>query len=330
MCRMVGMVSTSKVVTESGAAGVAPLPPLSGEETVNRKTFATTPGTLPSWQHLVGAPNSLRVQAETGAVPENSESGHDDSWGIGWFDGDKQVSLLRQTGSAAQSAFYVFAAEGAARGGAGSGAAQTLIGHLRKASCGVVNSENSHPVRVDYRTQENGGGGYNTLMVAHNGTIRAPLFATLQADVAQAGRAEARSDSDTVMLAGWLASRFTDADTDDAFTILEQSLRELFVRAAQVEGGDTRAYSGVNLLIAHPDGLYALRQFSSEGNYYTLYVRPLQQAEDGTDGWIVASEKTDVHPSWELLTPGVVTLFPANTDRPVRTATVASQVENLD
>ena len=64
---------------------------------------------LPAWKQMVGAPNALRLQAETGCVPPGSEPGHTDSWGVGWFDDQGDVSLIRNTGSAADSAYFVFA-----------------------------------------------------------------------------------------------------------------------------------------------------------------------------------------------------------------------------
>ena len=258
---------------------------------------------LPSWQHLVGAPHSLRAQASSGLVPPGDESGHEDSWGIGWFDEAGQVSLLRQTGSAADSGFYVFAAEGASRSGAGSGPARVLLGHLRKASCGAVTSENAHPVRADY-------GKRQTLLVAHNGTLRAPLLSFLRDELAQTEREETRSDSDTVVLSGWFAAK-VEAATGNGETVhaaLTNALRELMRYAERVSDGDvSKAYSAINLLIAHPDGLFVLRQFSREPEYYTLFARPLV-GEEGT-GYLVASEKTDALPGWEPLAPGLLTGF---------------------
>ena len=141
-------------------------------------------GPLPSWEHLVGAPYSLLRQASSGAVPPGAEPGHEDSWGIGWFDREGRVSLLRQTGSAARSAYYVFASEAAARSAAGSGPASVLIGHLRKASVGGVTSENAHPIRIDPSPGEAG----ETLLLAHNGTLRPAFLETLRADLRDADR----------------------------------------------------------------------------------------------------------------------------------------------
>jgi predicted glutamine amidotransferase len=281
MCRMLGMVS----VSGDGAAEAAP---------------------LPSWYHLVGAAHSLRVQAGAGCVLGDDTPGHADSWGVGWFDAQGRPSLLRQTGSAEDSAYYVLGAEQASRG---EGAARTLIGHLRKASCGAVTSENAHPVRADYRRGvRNPITPYESLLLAHNGTLRDALTDTLRPEME--GRPEARSDSDTVTLAGWLAARLAASDAP-FFDALTDALRELLSRAGAVApGGDlTKAYTGLNLLIARPEGLYALRQFSKNPEYYTLLARPLTPDESPGGGWIVASEPTDDARNWEPLTPGALSFY---------------------
>lgn len=312
MCRMLGMVLSPTAVSVSEAV-----------------IAESAPTALPSWEHLVHAPNSLRVQAETGRVPVGQPSGHDDSWGIGWFDDAGQVSLLRQTGSAAESAFFVFASEAAARTQAGSGPARALIGHLRKASCGVVTSENAHPIRADYGVGEGGGAG-EALLVAHNGTLRKPLLDILRRDLHGAQRAEAGSDSDTVVLAGWLAYRLSVSDQDTVFAGLAAALSDLFQLADNVAPEErTLAYTGVNLLVTHPSGLYALRQYSREENYYTLFARSLEKAEDDAAGWIVASEATDVSEGWRLLTPGLLHFYPSHgTSKEAQTLQVAVNYED--
>jgi len=302
MCRMLGMTAVSAVAPSAAA---------SSDSEARR---------LPSWEHLVGAPHSLLRQADMGCVPAGTPPGHTDSWGIGWFDSDAQVSLTRQTGSAAGSGYFVFAAEGAARGGAGSGPANVLIGHLRKASRGGVSSENAHPVRVDFAGPNTGPGRpYDTLLIAHNGTIGDPLLDTVRDDLAALDHPEAGADSDTVVLAHWLAHRVESAG--DVFGGLSDALRDLLARVPDVSpnGDATQAYSSINLLIAHASGLYALRQFTKTPDYYTLSARPL----DETGGYLVASEPTDDHAGWQALTPGVLTHYPLAGDSEPRTATVA-------
>lgn len=295
MCRMLGMVSVS-----DGAAEAAP---------------------LPSWWHLVGSPHALRIQAERGCVLNDDNPGHADSWGIGWFDNAGRPSLLRQTGSAADSAYYILGSEKAARG---DDAARVLIGHLRKASCGAINSENAHPVRVDYRSgNRNPITPYETLLVAHNGTLRDVLSNTLRAEMPD--RAEARSDSDTVVLAGWLAQRASESESP-FFDILTDALSDLLQRAAEVapSGDLTKAYTGINLMVGRPEGLYVLRQFSKNPEYYTLLARPLTPEETPGGGWIVASEPTDEARNWEPLVPGVVSFYSGTTPDVVTRAIITT------
>lgn len=257
---------------------------------------------LPSWEHLVGAPHALRIQAQQGQVFPGDNAGHEDSWGIGWLDEGGRVSLLRETGSAMNSPFFVFAAETAGRAAAGSGPARVLLGHLRKASCGAVTSENAHPVRVDPLEGQSG----DSLLVIHNGTLRGSLLHWAREASGALGRSEAHSDSDTVVLAGWLAAQAIGASIGTRLSALAEAVRALLNQASQ-EGDPSRSYSAINLMVAAPEGLYTLRQFSGNPEYYTLLARPMQERE----GWIVASEPTDTAPGWEQLTPGELLFYPA-------------------
>ena len=272
MCRLLGMVSG---------------PP--GE----------SPAGLPSWQHCVGAPHALRHQAELGQVLPDTPPGHEDSWGVGWFDSTGQVSLLRQVGSASGSAYFVFASEAASK------SAEVFLGHLRKASCGAITSENAHPVRLDPKE----GAGGDSLLLIHNGTLRGTLLHWLRAEGAKAGRSEASSDSDTVALAGWLAAQIGGVGAELRLSALAEALKCLLEQVA-LEGDAVRSYSAINLLIAAPEGLYALRQFSHNPEYYTLSARPLESG-----GWVVASEPTDSEPGWEALTPGELVFYGAQSGK---------------
>lgn len=252
---------------------------------------------LPSWQHLVGAPHSLRVQAQRGQVPPGDSPGHEDSWGVGWLDKTGQVSLLRETGSALDSAYFVFASEAAAKSGS------VVLGHLRKASCGAVTSENAHPVRVDPLPGQSG----ESLLVIHNGTLKGGLLGWAREATAERERPEAHSDSDTVVLAGWLAAHTVGVGAEARLGALASAVRALVEQAGR-EGDPTQHYTAMNLMIAAPEGLYTLRQFSKNPDYYTLLVRPLTDRS----GWVVASESTDEASEWELLTPGELVFYPAD------------------
>lgn len=306
MCRMVGLVASPP----PNDVSAAPPDPSHGSAAL-----------LPSWTHLVGARHSLRTQSTVGRVPDGEPAGHADSWGIGWFDAAGQVSLLRQTGWAEESAFYVFAVETAARpANALSGPATVLLGHLRKASRGAVTSENAHPVRFDFpRRASDNRPGWDTLLVAHNGTLRDPLLSTLRADLIADEVEEARADSDTVILAAWLARRVAKNAAGDLFDALAGALRELLARVPNVAGVARDAYSALNLLIAHGGGdLFALRQFSHDADYYTLFSRPGRPGEGAS--FVVASEPTDDEPGWEPIPPGELVRFAS--DKTTRTIPV--------
>src|SRR5262249_15543337 len=86
------------------------------------------------------------------------------------------------------------------------------------------------------------------------------------------------------------------------------------IAEAEFSGDRTACYTGLNLLIAHTDGLFVLRQSSREPEYYTLFRRPLMESESTTGGYLVASERTDESHDWEPVTAGILTLFPSRSD----------------
>ena len=262
------------------------------------------------------APHSLRVQAERGAVPSGDESGHTDSWGIGWLDKEGRPSLIRQLGSAMESPSFVFTAQTVTQTTPISGEALVLLAHLRKASCGAVQSENAHPILTR-----------KTLLV-HNGTLRPPLLETLRNDLFLAGQErEAASDSDTVVLAHWLETQCLAYSSYSEGLLA--SLRLLLERAAHLpKTKDT--YSALNLLIATPDGIFALRQFTDNASYYSLYQKKIAPspitdtlATEEIAGWVIASEPTDdpanLH-EWEMLPPGELRFYSVSGGEPAKIA----------
>jgi predicted glutamine amidotransferase len=257
---------------------------------------------LPLYETLVAAPHSLRVQAERGAVSTGTPPGHADSWGIGWFDALGRSSLIRQLGSAMASASFVFTAQTATQESKASGAARVLLGHLRKASCGDVTSENAHPILI------------NQTLLIHNGTIRPPLLETLREDLLWAGQErEAHSDSDTVVLAHWLETQCLAYPTYAEGLVA--ALQLILERSHRLGGEPADTYSALNLLIATPEGLWALRQYTHNPQYYTLYQQPL-----GNGGWVLASEPTDELPSWQLLPLSELRFYARAGGEPVKMA----------
>jgi predicted glutamine amidotransferase len=269
---------------------------------------------LPSLWHLANAPHSLRQQAETGQTLSADDPGHADSWGIGWFDVPGRVSLVRQTGSAATSGYYYLTAAMVEKAREEETPC-VLIGHLRKAVCGAIISENAHPVRADYANPNNPEVPYESLLVAHNGTVRPPLLDTLRDDLL--GWEQANSDNDTVVLTAWLA-RALEAHPTNPFLTLQTALHELLTRAERVapEGDITGSYSGLNLLIGVAGGLLVLRQFSKNPEYYTLWTRRFTDTEGVAGGWVIASEPTDSEDGWELIEPGVLSYYSVSNSEP--------------
>ena len=122
----------------------------------------------------------------------------------------------------------------------------------------------------------------------------------------------------------WVTVSFFDA--------LARVLQTLFEKAETVapNGDVTKSYSSVCLLIAHSSGLFALRQFSKEPDYYTLYAAPItpnaERNESG--GWLISSEPTSGESkpdgeNWTLMERGVLTFYPASGVGDLKTATVA-------
>jgi predicted glutamine amidotransferase len=257
---------------------------------------------LPLYEALVSAPHSLRVQADRGAVSAGTPPGHQDSWGIGWFDAMGRSALIRQLGSAMHSSSFVFTAQTATQDSKTIGAACVLLGHLRKASCGDITSENAHPILV------------NQTLLIHNGTIRPPLLETLREDLLLAGQEhEARSDSDTVVLAHWLDAQCLAYATFGVGLIA--SLQLILERSRLWDNYPPDTYSALNLLIATPEGLWALRQYTDNAQYYTLYQKALE-----TGGWLLASEPTDENTGWELLPPSELRFYARTGGEPVKIA----------
>ena len=112
-----------------------------------------------------------------------------------------------------------------------------------------------------------------------------------------------------VALAGWLAAQIGGVGAELRLSALAEALKCLLEQVA-LEGDAVRSYSAINLLIAAPEGLYALRQFSHNPEYYTLSARPLESG-----GWVVASEPTDSEPGWEALTPGELVFYGAQSGK---------------
>jgi predicted glutamine amidotransferase len=148
------------------------------------------------------------------------------------------------------------------------GTADRFVGHIRYASdTGTVNAGNAHPFLVE------------GIALAHNGTFRGRI----------GEEASARKVSDTLVFLERLADLWRDRTLDG----LAATLSRLLGDTALV--GD---YSAANMLIAAGDGVFALRNFREDEEYYTLSVK----VQPGLT--TAASEPFDTSPDWRPLENG--------------------------
>ena len=148
------------------------------------------------------------------------------------------------------------------------GSTDRFLGHVRYASdTSTVNAVNAHPFLV------------RGIALAHNGTFKGGI----------GEEAERRKVSDTLVFLESLADRWKERTPAG----LCEALSTLLGDTARVG-----AYSAANLLIAHGEAIFALRNYRKREDYYTLFLR----AEPGLV--ILASEPLDASPGWRALENG--------------------------
>jgi predicted glutamine amidotransferase len=119
---------------------------------------------------LIDEPNALQIQSRD----------HADGWGIGYYpDGAVAPLVLRSINAAFADTEFAETA--------GRVSARTVIAHVRRASCGPVSLENTHPFHHD------------RWMFAHNGTVSrfAEVRASLEAAIDRRLRRLIRGDTDS-------------------------------------------------------------------------------------------------------------------------------------
>lgn len=158
-----------------------------------------------------------------------------------------------------------------------------FLGHVRYASnVATVNAENAHPFLA------------RGVALAHNGTFRGRI----------GDEARERGISDTAVFLERLAAAWREKTLD----ALRDALSAILLDPSLV--GD---YSAANMLIASGNGLFALRRYRREENYYTLFLRE-------TPGLVeAASEPLDGAPGWRPMRNGMLA---ALDPRGVRTASL--------
>lgn len=155
--------------------------------------------------------------------------------------------------------------------------ADRLIAHARYASnAATVNAANAHPFRA---------GG---IVVAHNGTFYGRI----------GDEAARRNVSDTLVFCEHLGAAWTERTLEGLREVLSHILSD------EALVGD---YSAANLLVMAGEGLFALRNFRHNPDYYTLYLRA--RAEET----VAASEPPEGGTDFRLLENGeLVALAPAS------------------
>lgn len=185
-----------------------------------------------------GTLNDLRHIAEIGAIPEDSERGHRDGWGIVSFVNGSPRYLGRSPRPMHLDPSFDSAMQDVER----LRAPNILIAHARAASKGGAKMENTHPFVVD------------GIVVGHNGTVQ-----NLEPPKGRVPKGE----SDSEILAMLLAERYSESKD------LEHSIKSLV--SEDMRGKD---FSAAILLVSDGKTLYGYRDYKSDdrASYYDLRI----------------------------------------------------------
>jgi predicted glutamine amidotransferase len=207
-----------------------------------------------------------------------------DGTGLGWFDADGKARLSKQPIAAYGDAEFAKRAHEVT--------SRTFVAHIRFASTGGLVLENTHPFEQDGR------------LFAHNGVIE-------NLDLLEAHLGSARD-----LVRG-------DTDSERLFALITS---EISARDGDVAAGITAACSwvaanlpvfAINLVLASPDGLWALR-YPETHPLYVLECRSGQPLEHTSSFGTrvtsdhaahqplvtIASEKMDDDPGWRPIGSG--------------------------
>jgi len=178
----------------------------------------------------------LRMISREGEIPDHTQRGHRDGWGIASFVDGSPVYLGRSPTWAAEDSSFKNAMNKASKLRPPS----IVIGHIRAASRGTAKLVNTHPFIV---------GG---LVLGHNGTIKGFNPATDRRGL---------GETDSELLALLLADRYEQ----------EHDLRTALKTVIQEEVRD-REFTGAVLLASDGKTLCGYRDYSENGSYYDLRV----------------------------------------------------------
>jgi glutamine amidotransferase len=223
---------------------------------------------------LLDAPDSLSVQSRR----------EPDGTGLGWYDRDGRPHVSKQPLAAYEDAAFARRAHEVA--------SSTFIAHIRFASTGSLQRQNTHPFEQRAR------------VFAHNGVIEE--LPTL----------EAHLGADLGLVKG-------DTDSERFFALIT---REIAARDGDVEGGIVAACEwvaanlpvfAINFVLATAQGLWALR-YPQTHELFLLEREPGRELHHSSSLGsritsehgrvqplvVIASERMDADQAWRALAPG--------------------------
>jgi predicted glutamine amidotransferase len=229
---------------------------------------------------LIDEPNALQIQSRD----------HADGWGIGYYpEGDVAPRVLRSINPAYADAEFAEAA--------GRVSARTVIAHVRRASCGPVSLENTHPFHHD------------RWMFAHNGTVsrfaevRAPLAARIDPRLLGLVRGETDSELCFLLLLSRLLARAP----------LNEPRRSAAMAAAILETvdlihglADAGAAEPSSLTFILSDGASLVAYRNGRSLHYSLDAPVQLAAGQEVSELMVASEVLSAERSWSEVPEGGV------------------------
>lgn len=231
---------------------------------------------------LADAPDSIALQSQR----------NPDGTGVGWFDPDGRAQLRRDPNAAGRS--EVFARE------AGALDANTVVTHIRYATTGARTEANCHPFLVGGRLMaHNGGfggldlvrarlGAYNDLVAGQTDSEHYAALIAMEAD-----RAGGDVTSGITAAASWLAANVP------LYSLNTVVIGDGHLWALRYP--NTRALHVARRVLAGPAGapVGAARYLGSSAQATHLV------AGDGpVPVVVVASERIDQSPDWQMLAPG--------------------------
>jgi len=184
---------------------------------------------LEDFQKLAVEGNSLKTMPE----------GHGDGWGIAGYLGDWTVHFGRSAGDAADEteAYEKATAKAVAS------KSKIVIAHMRSASAGTVNIENSHPFT------------YKEWIFCHNGTVE-------DAKKLELAKYKYEGDTDSERLFKYLIDRLHNKPLKEFPALIRDAVNEI---------KNVCKCTSLTFLLANGKYLMGFRDYSEDENYYTLY-----------------------------------------------------------